>query len=82
MITYELANGKASRRLIQQPAGFKPKYDFNHHFGDAVLTVNSRGHLLCWWIIEGNGDNGFALLKKGADSFQVKRVAVFKVFID
>jgi hypothetical protein len=74
LITYDITKGSASRRVVPQPQGFKPKYDFSDYFGDSVLSINSQGDLLCRWTIKGNGDHGFALLKKGSDSFLVKRV--------
>jgi hypothetical protein len=77
LITYDIAKGMTSSRLIPQPAGFKPQYDFSSYFEGAALSVNGEGHLLCSWMIEGNGDHGFALLKKGASAFQVKRVAAY-----
>lgn len=77
LITYEMAGNRASSRLIPQPAGFKPKFDFPSYFDGAVLVVNTGGDLLCSWMIEGNGDHGFALLKKGAAEFSVKRVASY-----
>jgi hypothetical protein len=77
LITCDLAKGQASRRLIAQPPGFKPKYDFNHYFDGAALSLNVNGDLLCSWMIEGNGDHGFALLRKGAVDFQVNRIASY-----
>jgi hypothetical protein len=76
LTTYDITKGNASRRVVPQPQGFKPKYDFSRYFDDPVLSINSRGDLLCRWTIEGNGDHGFALLKKGSDSFLVNRVAL------
>ena len=75
LITYDIAKGKTSSRFIPQPAGFKPKFDFQSYFEGAILSVNTNGDLLGSWMIEGNGDHGFALLKKGAADFQVSRVA-------
>ncbi|MBM4073107.1 MAG: hypothetical protein FJ271_29915 [Planctomycetes bacterium] len=77
LITFDIAGGKASSRLIPQPAGFKPKFDFPNYFESAGLSVNSAGDLLCSWMIEGNGDHGFAFLKKGDPDFRVKRIASY-----
>jgi hypothetical protein len=77
LITYDLAKGTTSRRVVPQPKEFKPNYDFPHYFGDPVLSFNSRGDLLCRWTIEGNGDHALAMLKKGTDSFVVKRVRLY-----
>jgi hypothetical protein len=77
LVTYDPAKALGSRRLIPQPAGFKPKYAFNNYFEDARLSMNLNGDLLCFWTIEGNGDHAFALLKKGAGDFQVNRVASY-----
>jgi hypothetical protein len=77
LISYDIAKGKASSRLIPQPAGFKPQHDFTSYFDRADLAVNAEGHLLCFWMIKGNGDHGFALLKKGAADFQINRVASY-----
>ena len=74
LIAYNFIKGTTRRVVIPQPKGFKAKYDFSNYFDSAVLSVNSSGDLLCRWQIEGNGDHGFALLKKGSDSFVVKRV--------
>ena len=81
LITYDLSSGNASRRAIQQPKGFKPKFDFWNYFDNPALSINSRGDLLCWWTIEGNGDHGFALLKKGADSAVVNRVCSYLSYV-
>lgn len=75
LFTANIVTGKSNHRLIPQPNGFVPKYDFNHYFESPVLSVNSRGDLLCLWTMEGNGHHAFALLKKEADSFAVKRVS-------
>jgi hypothetical protein len=74
LITYDIAKGTTRLQAVPQPEGFKPEYDFSDYFGDAVLSINSRGDLFCRWAIEGNGDHGLALLQKGADSFSVKRL--------
>jgi len=63
--------------VIPQPEGFKAKYDFPSYFENPVLTVNPGGDLLCRWTIKGNGDHGLALLKKGSDSFLVKRISLY-----
>jgi len=77
LVTFDLAKDTSSSRLIPQPAGFKPEYDFSSYFDGAALSVNAEGDLLCFWIIKGNGDHGFALLKKGAADFQINRVASY-----
>jgi hypothetical protein len=77
LITYDLAKGKASSRLIPQPAGFKAEFDFASYFESADLAVNADGDLLCTWMIKGNGDHGFALFTRGAADFQVSRVAEY-----
>jgi hypothetical protein len=74
LFIYDLAKQTSRRHVIPQPKGFQPKYEFEHYFGSPVLSVNSRGDLLCRWTLAGNGDHAFALLKKGADTFVVKRV--------
>jgi len=75
--TYSVADGKTGRLVLPQPKGFKPKFDFSKYFGNPVLSVNQQGDLICRWNIEGNGDHGLALLKKGANSFVVKRVELY-----
>lgn len=77
LVTYNLAKGKASSRLIPQPTAFNPKFNFSSYFGEATLSVNNDADLLCTWMIEGNGDHGFALLTKGAADFQVGRIAEY-----
>ena len=74
LFSFNLIKGESSRRLIPQPKGFQPKYDFLHYFDSPVVSINARGDLLCRWTLAGNGDHAFALLKKGANSFVVKRV--------
>jgi hypothetical protein len=75
--TYNLAKGTMSQFAIPQPKGFKAEFDFPKYFGKPVLSINSGGDLFCRWTIKGNGDHGLALLKKGSDSFEVKRVALY-----
>lgn len=77
LITRDLATGKTRSLLIPQPEGFKPRFDFVDYFESPVLSVNARGDLCCLWTIEGNGDHGLALLKKGADAFVVKRSRLY-----
>jgi hypothetical protein len=73
LFTCDVISGASGHRLIPQPKGFIPKYDFDHYFSSPVLSVNVRGDLLCRWTMEGNSHHGFALLKKGSESFVVKR---------
>ncbi|MCE9555360.1 MAG: hypothetical protein K8T91_18580 [Planctomycetes bacterium] len=82
LFAFDLSKGTASRRLIPQPKGFVPKHDFMHYFGSPVLSVNSRGDLLCRWTLAGNGDHAFGLLKKGADSLVVKSVVGLAIQYD
>jgi hypothetical protein len=44
-------------------------------FNSPALSVNAPGDLFCFWTIEGNGEHGLGLLRKGADSMVVKRVS-------
>ncbi len=74
LIALDLAKGKANRLAVPQPAGFKARYDFLTYFDHPVLSINARGDLFCRWMIGGNGDHGLALLKKGSDSFVVRRI--------
>ena len=74
LLAFDLAKGTFSRRPIPQPEGFVPKHDFLHYFESPVLSVNTRGDLLCLWTLAGNTDHAMALLKKGAEAFVVKRV--------
>jgi hypothetical protein len=74
LIRYDLAKGTNGRSVIPQPEGFAAKYDFRNYFDDPVLSVNASGDLLCRWAIEGNGDHGLAVLKRGSDPSPVKRV--------
>jgi hypothetical protein len=74
---YNLANGKSRHLVIPQPEGFKADREFGTYFDNPTLSINSRGDLFCRWTIEGNGDHGLALLKKGSDSFLVKRVKLY-----
>ena len=76
LITYNLADGSTKRHPIPQPEGFKAEFDFEDYFNDPVLRINPRGDLFCRWTLRGNGDHALALLKKGADSFLVTRVAL------
>jgi hypothetical protein len=71
---YNVMEGKMRTLVLPQPEGFKPKFDFASYFENPLLVVNSHGDLMCRWTIEGNGDHGLALLKKGAESFVVRRV--------
>ncbi len=80
LFIHDVAKGTARRLEVPQPKGFKPKYDFGSYFDSPVLSVNSRGDVFCRWTIEGNGDHALALLKKGSDTFLVRRVA--KVLAD
>jgi len=66
-----------SSLVIPQPKEFKAKNDFSKYFYNPVLSINSRGDLFCRWTIEGNGDHALNLLKKGSESFLVKRVAMY-----
>jgi hypothetical protein len=77
LFEYNLANGKAKRLAVPQPEGFKADREFGTYFGNPVLSINSRGDLFCRWTIEGTGYYGLALLKKGSDSFLVKRVKLY-----
>jgi hypothetical protein len=77
LIKHDVAKGTTSRLVIPQPKGFKAEFDFAGYFDNPVLSINSRGDLLCRWTIEGNGDHGIALLKKGSDTFLVKRLAMY-----
>ena len=74
LITYDLARGSTNRLAIPQPQGFKAEFDFNSYFEDPALSVNSRGDLLSRWTLQGNGDHGLALLRKGSTSFVVNRL--------
>ncbi len=71
---YDLTKGKTNRLVVPQPKPFKADTDFRKYFDNPVLSVNSGGDLFCRWTIRGNGDHALALLKKGSDSFLVKRV--------
>jgi hypothetical protein len=75
LMAYDLPTRSMKSLAIPQPTGFKPKFDFESCFDNPVLSVNGRGDLLCRWTLEGNGDHGLALLKKGSSSFRVRRVA-------
>jgi hypothetical protein len=77
LTTYHLGKGTTNRLVIPQPPGFKADFDFRTYFDDPVLTINSGGDLFCRWTIGGNGDHALALLKKGSDSFLVKRVKLY-----
>jgi hypothetical protein len=77
LIRYDVMKGTTSRLVIPQPKGFKAEFDFAGYFDNPVLSINSRGDLLCRWTIDGNGDHGIALLKKGSDTFLVKRLAMY-----
>ena len=75
LIAYDLEKGATKHLAIPQPKGFQaeikiPGYYFNH----PILSVSPNGEVYCRWTIKGNGDHGLALLKKGVDSFAVKRV--------
>lgn len=74
LIAYDLEKGTTKRLAIPQPKGFKARIDVLDYFDNPALSINSSGDLFCRWTIEGNGDHGLALLKKGGDSFVVKRV--------
>jgi hypothetical protein len=77
LTTYDLAKGTMARLVVPQPAGVQAEPGFLSRFSNPVLSVNSRGDLLCRWTIGGNGDHGLALLKKGSASFLVKRVEAY-----
>ncbi|MGH7169267.1 MAG: hypothetical protein ACRELG_03185 [Gemmataceae bacterium] len=77
LIAYDLEKSTTRRLAIPQPKGFKAQNDFPWYFKDPVLSVSPSGALFCRWDIEGNGDHGLALLKKGSDSFAVKRVKLY-----
>lgn len=74
LIAYDLEKGTTKRLAIPQPKGFEAKRSFSSYFENPVLSVGSKGDLFCRWTLEGNGDHGLALLKKGGDSSVVKRV--------
>jgi hypothetical protein len=74
LITYNTAKKTTNRLTVPQPKDFKADDDVFGYFDDPVLSINSGGDLLCRWTIKGNGDHGLALLKKGSDSFLVRRV--------
>jgi hypothetical protein len=80
LIVYDLMSGKGNRRPIPQPKSFTPKFDFSSYFDDPVVRVNERGDVLCLWTLEGNGDHGVALLKRGGESFLVNRIAEYLSF--
>jgi len=69
----DVVNGTSSQRLI--PPIKLPREWALGLFNSPALSVNPRGDLFCFWTIEGNGQHGLGLLKKGADSLVVKRVS-------
>jgi hypothetical protein len=73
LITYNPAKSTTNRVTVPQPKTFKAGDDVFTYFDHPVLSINSRGDVFCKWTIEGNGDHGLAVLKKGADSFLVRR---------
>jgi hypothetical protein len=74
LMAYDLEKGTTKRLAMPQPKGFQAEVGVLRYFGDPVLSIGPRGDLFCRWTIEGNGDHGLALLKKGGTSFIVKRV--------
>jgi hypothetical protein len=73
LFTSNVVKGITSHRLI--PPINQPREWALGLFNSPVLSVNARGDLFCFWTIEGNGEHGLGLLKKGADSMLVKRVS-------
>jgi hypothetical protein len=71
LFTSDVAKGTTSRRLIPP---IKPDHETTCDFNSPILSINPQGDLLCRWTILGNGDHGFALLKKGADKFAVNHI--------
>ncbi len=71
LFTSDVVKSTTTRRLIPP---IKPDREISRDFSWPILSVNPQGDLLCRWTILGNGDHGFAVLKKGADSFTVKHV--------
>lgn len=77
LIAYDLGKGTKKRLVIRQPSGFQAEIAVLSYFDSPVLSVGPSGEVLCRWNIKGNGDHGLALLKKGEDSFAVKRVKLY-----
>ena len=77
LYSHSLADGKTTRLTIPQPPGFKAQFDFVSYFDDPILSTNTAGDVFCRWTIGGNGDHALALLKKGSDSFLVRRVSLY-----
>lgn len=77
LIVYDLEKGTKKSLVVPQPQGFQAEIDVLNYFGNPVLSVSPSGDVLCRWDIKGNGDHGLALLKKGEDSFAVKRVKLY-----
>jgi len=72
---YRVADHETTRLVVPQPKEFKPRTDLNErYFSDPHVMASSQGDVLCRWTMEGNGDHGFGLLKRGSDSFQVRHV--------
>jgi len=69
LITYDIAKGKASSRLIPQPAGFKPQYAFTSYFDGASLAVNTDGDLLCFWMIKATAIMALPYFGRGQPTF-------------
>jgi hypothetical protein len=73
LFTSDVVKGTSSRRLVPS---IKPQRESALGlFNSPALSVNARGDLFCFWTIEGDGEHGLGLLKKGADSMVVKRVS-------
>jgi hypothetical protein len=74
LITSDLSTGQTKHREIPQLAGFKAELVIGSHFAKPALSVNAHGDVLCGWNIGFNGGQALALLKKGSDSWLVKRI--------
>ncbi len=72
LFTSDVVKGTTSHRLI--PSIKPPRKWALGLFNSPALSVNARGDLFCFWTIEGNGEHGLGLLRKGAGSMLVKRV--------
>jgi hypothetical protein len=73
LFTSDVAKGTSSQRLVP-PIKLPRKWALGV-FNSPALWINARGDVFCFWTIEGNGEHGLGLLKKGADSMVVKRVS-------
>src|SRR5262249_51801594 len=74
LVAHNLQTGVRKARPVPQPPGVKAE-KFGRTFNFPLLLArNSRGDLLCSWMILGNGDHGLGLLKSDADAFIVKRI--------